>query len=135
MNDEDKIRNLIHQYGKAYDDRDADTMGECFTEDGEFRWSIKDGPSGGPFIGPADIAGSMRAVLDSQADTRRHVMTNLIFGGDGKTRTAVSYLTLFAHQDGMLKPMTTGVYEDVLERGDDGSWKFLSRQLVCDLPF
>jgi SnoaL-like domain len=136
MNDEDQIRNLIHLYALGYDERDPVRMGTYFVPEGEFSWEILGGPTGGPYTGVEAIVASNRASLDAQDDTRRHVMTNMVLGGEeGDERTASSYLTLFAHQGGGLHALTTGVYHDVVVRTEDGSWKFRSRHLVLDLPF
>jgi 3-phenylpropionate/cinnamic acid dioxygenase small subunit len=134
MSDEDLIRNLIFAYARAYDERDLDGLRACFVEDATFSWEIADGPSGGPFEGRDAIVASNKASLDSQDDTRRHVMTNVAFAGEGDKRSVSSYMTLFAHQDGQLRPLTTGVYTDEVVRDGDG-WKFRARHLLCDLPF
>lgn len=133
--DEVLIANLLFDYARAYDERDLATLGAAFVEDGTFSWEIKDGPSGGPFDGRDAIVASNQASLDSQDDTRRHVMTNVTITGEGDTRSVSSYLTLFAHQGGALRALTTGVYTDQVVRVADGSWKFRARHLLCDLPF
>lgn len=134
MTDEDKIRNLIFAYARAYDERDLAGLAACFVEDATFSWEIANGPSGGPYEGRDAIVASNKASLDSQDDTRRHVMTNVTFEGDGDKRRVTSYLTLFAHQEGQLRALTTGVYTDDVVREGDG-WKFHTRHLLCDLPF
>jgi uncharacterized protein (TIGR02246 family) len=134
MTDEDQIRNLIYAYARAYDERDLDRLLGCFVADATFAWEIANGPAGGPFEGRDAIVASNKASLDSQDDTRRHVMTNVAIEGDGETRSVTSYMTLFAHQDGQLRPLTTGVYTDSVVR-QDGRWQFRSRHLLCDLPF
>jgi 3-phenylpropionate/cinnamic acid dioxygenase small subunit len=134
ISDEQQIRNLVFTYARAYDERRLDTLGDCFTADAVFAWEIAGGPSGGPFEGRDAIVSSNAASLASQDDTRRHVMTNVIIEGDGDKRTVTSYLTLFAHQDGQLRALTTGVYSDEVVRVDAG-WKFRNRHLLCDLPF
>jgi len=134
MTDEDLIRNLVHDYARAYDERDLDGLGACFVDDASFAWEIANGPAGGPFEGRDTIVSSNKASLDSQHDTRRHVMTNVTIIGDGDRRTVTSYLTLFAHQEGQLRALTTGVYTDEVTRVGS-EWKFRSRHLLCDLPF
>lgn len=134
MTDEDLIRNLVYTYARSYDERDLDGLAGCFVEDATFNWQITNGPAGGPFEGREAIVASNKASLDSQTDTRRHVMSNVAITGNGDTRTVTSYLTLFAHQDGQLRPLTTGVYTDEVVR-DASGWKFRTRHLLCDLPF
>lgn len=132
--DEQQIANLVFAYARAYDERDLDGLRACFVPEATFAWEIANGPSGGPFEGAEAIVASNQASLDSQDDTRRHVMTNLSITGDGETRHVTSYLTLFAHQDGRLVALTTGVYTDEVVRVG-GAWKFRTRHLLCDLPF
>ena len=132
--DEQLITNLVHDYARGYDERDLDVMGACFHPDGVFSWEIKNGPAGGPFEGAAAIVESNAATLAAQNDTRRHVMTNVTIVGNGDKRSVTSYLTLFAHQDGRLVALTTGVYTDEVVK-TDGAWRFSRRHLLCDLPF
>jgi 3-phenylpropionate/cinnamic acid dioxygenase small subunit len=134
MTDEELIRNLVFGYARAYDERDLEGLAACFVPEATFSWEIRNGPSGGPFEGRDAIVASNQASLDSQDDTRRHVMTNVTFAGEGDTRTVTSYLTLFAHQDGQLRVLTTGVYTDVVVRVGC-AWRFRDRHLLCDLPF
>ncbi|MCZ4500270.1 MAG: putative aromatic ring hydroxylating dioxygenase beta subunit [Marmoricola sp.] len=134
MSDEDLIRNLVFAYARAYDGRDLDGLLGCFVEDATFAWEIANGQTGGPYEGRDAIVASNKASLDSQNDTRRHVMTNVLIEGSGETRSVSSYMTLFAHQEGQLRPLTTGVYTDTVVR-QDGRWQFHSRHLLCDLPF
>jgi len=129
------IANLVFRYARAYDERDLDALGSCFVDDATFSWRIVDGPEGGPFVGRDAIVRSNAASLASQTDRRRHVMTNLEILGDGDERRVRSYMTLFAIDGGRLSALTTGVYDDVVVRGTDDTWRFSSRQLLCDLPF
>lgn len=135
MADRDSVEGLVYAYAYAYDDGDAEAIGAMYTEDGEFRWSITDGASGGPFVGPAEIAASSAASLASQSDQRRHVMSNVVVTADGPDRaTARSYLVLGAVAQGALTVLATGTYRDECVRVD-GTWRFRRRDLVMDLAF
>lgn len=135
MNDETAISNLLFDYALAYDERDLDGLRACFIDDATFSWSIVNGPTGGPFEGVDSIVASNAASLASQSDRRRHVMTNVTIRGEGDERMVRTYMSLSAIADRTFTPLTTGVYTDTVVKGDDGKWRFLSRALVCDLPF
>lgn len=134
MADYNSVEALVYRYAYAYDTRDLDGMGACYTPDAEFDWSIVEGPSGGPFVGRDAIVASNQASLAVQDDRRRHLMSNVVVTESGDTATATSYLALAVIAGGQLTIVATGRYSDRLVRSGKG-WLFTSRSLVMDLPF
>lgn len=128
--------NTLHSYAYAYDTLDADTLADCFTEDGVFSYAIAGGASGGPITGRSEIAQMNKATMEAQTGSgiRRHVITNVFGSVDGDTADYLSYLVLTLATGGVQTVVTTGVYRDHLVRRD-GEWRLAARHLELDLPF
>jgi uncharacterized protein (TIGR02246 family) len=129
------IENTFHRWALAYDENDPDTMADCFTADAVLTLRIADGDLVGPFDGREAIMGLMKNSLDSQTDQRRHVTTNIIIRHeDGQSAVTESYLTILAVEDGVLRALSSGKYQDEL-RNEDGQWRLSKRHIALDLPY
>jgi len=129
------IENTFHRWALAYDENDPDTMADCFTEDAVMTMRIGDGDLIGPFEGREAIMGLMKNSLSSQNDQRRHITTNIIVREeDDRTAVTESYLTLLAIENGALRTLSSGKYQDELHN-DGGIWRLSKRHIALDLPY
>lgn len=134
MSDRTAIEELVARYTHAYDFDRIDEMKAFFTEDATMTMRIGDGDLIGPFEGRDAIVQMMKDAHDGQTDRRKHVSSNLAVDVDGDTATALSYLTLLSVEDGQLRTLSVGSYEDDLLRQDD-QWLFSRRHIALDLPY
>lgn len=134
MSDRAAIEDLMARYTHAYDFDRLDEMKTLLTEDATMTISIADGDLIGPFEGCDAIVGMMQASHDGQTDRRRHVSSNLALDVNGDTAHAVSYLTLLSVEDGQVRMLSVGSYEDELVR-QDGTWLFSKRHIALELPY
>ncbi|WP_395103935.1 nuclear transport factor 2 family protein [Actinomadura sp. SCN-SB] len=129
------IENTFHRWALAYDERDMDTMADCFAEDAVLTMTIADGDLIGPFDGREAIMGLMRDSLASQTDQRRHLTTNIIIHEeDATSATTESYLTLLSVENGAIRVLSSGKYQDRLVN-EDGVWRLSKRHIALDLPY
>ncbi len=130
------IENTFHRWALAYDENDPDAMEACFTKDAVLTMRIGDGDLVGPFDGRDAIMGLMRDSLASQTDQRRHITTNIIIRReDEQSAETESYLTLIAVENGQIRVLSSGKYQDTLVAEDDGVWRLRSRHIALDLPY
>ncbi|MEL7045169.1 MAG: nuclear transport factor 2 family protein [Pseudomonadota bacterium] len=133
--DKHAILELLARSAYAYDERKLDMLEACFTQDAAFSIQIAGAPElMGPFEGREAIMGLYRGSLEAQTDVRRHVVSNVLFESEGDEPEVVSYLTLFATEDGAAKLLCTGVYRDQVQRKSDG-WAIHRRHLDLDSPY
>jgi 3-phenylpropionate/cinnamic acid dioxygenase small subunit len=79
--------------------------------------------------------GLMRDSLASQTDQRRHITTNIIIRGEDATSAITeSYLTLIAVENGAIRVLSSGKYQDELVN-DGGVWRLSKRHIALDLPY
>ncbi|MEU8802955.1 nuclear transport factor 2 family protein [Spirillospora sp. NPDC048819] len=129
------IENTFHRWALAYDENDLDTMAECFTDDAVLTIRIGDGDLVGPFEGKEAVMGLMRDSLASQTDQRRHITTNIIIRSeDATSATTESYLTLMAVENGAIRVLSSGKYQDELVN-QGGVWRLSKRHIALDLPY
>ena len=77
----------------------------------------------------------MTATLDAQTDMRRHTISNFIFEEEGDDRARVlSTVVVTSAENGEIKLVTSGVYDDVVTRTEDG-WQIADRKLKLELGF
>ena len=131
LSDREAVRDVLLEYGRAFDERRLEDYANLFAADGEW--------VGGPTVarGPAEVLEMVRRTVSeipSAPGARNfHVMTNMMIEVDGDTATAWSRYTFYMPgADGQPDPVVTGVYDDKLVRAD-GKWKFLRRQLTADM--
>ncbi|WP_158734747.1 nuclear transport factor 2 family protein [Alteribacillus sp. YIM 98480] len=137
MKTEDKlaIHELLSRASYGLDERNIDMLSGCFAEDAVMTLRIADGDMIGPFDGHQSIMKLMKDSMETQTDKRRHVTSNLFFEDESETNAkAISYLTLFATENGVIKLLTTGIYRDEVVKTADG-WKLKKRHLDLELPY
>ena len=128
------ILDLLSRSAYAYDERDLNMLADCFTEDAAFSIKIKDADLIGPFEGRDAVMQLYRGALEEQTDVRRHVVSNAFFASEDGEPSVISYLTLFATENGETKLLSAGVYRDTLR--DTGSgWRLCKRHLDLDAPY
>lgn len=129
------IENTFHRWALAYDENDMDTMADCFTEDAVLSMTIAGGDLIGPFDGREAVMGLMRDSLASQTDQRRHLTTNIIIREeDDASATTESYLTLVSVENGAIRVLSSGKYQDRLVN-EGGVWRLSKRHIALDLPY
>ncbi len=122
------IAGLVAEYVWLIDHGAADRVASLFTEEGRLLGLGED------IVGRAAIAawGERRAAMRER--TTRHVCTNLRLTHEspGRVRGTV-LLTVYRHDGPPPRPATpfmVGDFEDIYERGQDGSWRIAERRLV-----
>jgi uncharacterized protein (TIGR02246 family) len=122
------INDLFVRYTCALDAGDAETVIDCFAEDGTLV-----SPAVGEHTGrPAITAFAHRfARFQKGGSQLRHVLSNLQMSVDGDRAHATCYLTVFLTKDGTSRLLAPGRYECEL-RKVDGAWKFQRRVVLHD---
>jgi ketosteroid isomerase-like protein len=129
------IIETMHRYGWAYDERDADALRDCFTEDTVFEASIANGTPIGPYRGRKDFLDWLTAFWTQQRDQRRHVVLNPIINDlRSDSAVALSYLLLTSAQDGAMTATTTGFYRMCMSKRA-GRWQIEHFYAGFDTPF
>ncbi|MFL1595621.1 nuclear transport factor 2 family protein [Rhodococcus ruber] len=130
-----EIENALARYALAYDDGDMDGVERVFGETAVFTMKIGDGDLIGPLNGREEIMGLFRGAHESQTDQRRHITTNLLIDEiDEKNVCTVSYLLITSAENGALRALSTGKYEDEWTRSG-GDWVLTKRHIALDLPY
>ena len=122
------INDLFVRYTCALDAGDAETVIDCFAEDGTLV-----SPAVGEHTGrPAITAFAHRfARFQKGGSQLRHVLSNLQMSVDGDRAHATCYLTVFLTKDGASRLLAPGRYDCEL-RKVDGAWKFQRRVVLHD---
>lgn len=137
MKPEDRwaIEALLNTAALSLDERDLETMENCFAKDVQLMIRIRSSGVEEPMDGRDALMALVRDRLAEQQDRRRHVLSNLTVTPDGPGRArAVSYLTLIAVQDGNADLISTGCYRDLVECRH-GQWVIAERDIELDLPY
>ncbi|MHB1953600.1 MAG: nuclear transport factor 2 family protein [Sulfobacillus sp.] len=130
-----QIAERIFRYGWAYDERNPELLGDCFSENGIWEGSVMGVEDVGPFEGRAEIVKFLSSFWDFQQDQRRHLFTNIIIDDLKETRAvAHAYLILTASSNSTMTPVTTGPYRFELLRQAD-SWRLTLLSGGFDAPF
>jgi hypothetical protein len=131
------IAERIARYGWAYDERDRQGLGDCFTEDGVWEGQIMGTDPVGPFEGRQAIVDFLTGFWDEQTDQRRHVLTNVILDEvKGDTATGHAYLILLGSTEASMTPLTAGPYRFELSRDSaDGVWRMSRLAAGFDAPY
>jgi len=128
--DREAIRDVLLEYGRAFDERRVEDYANLFAENGT--WGGGPNPATGP-AGVLEMITRTVAMIPTEPGNRNfHVMTNMDVEVDGDTATAWSRYTFYMPgENGSPVAFVSGVYDDKLVRVD-GTWKFLSRVLTQD---
>ena len=130
------IAERIYRYGWAYDERDREGLGDCFSLNGVWEGLIMGLTAVGPFQGREAIVEWLTGFWAIQHDQRRHVFTNVVVDDlSGTEATAHAYLILTASADSTMAPITVGPYRLSLVKEADGVWRLSRLEAGFDAPF
>ncbi|MEM7003750.1 MAG: nuclear transport factor 2 family protein [Pseudomonadota bacterium] len=132
-----QIQEMLARSAFALDHKDLPGIAATFHEDARFTLEIAGVEEASVFNGKQEIMGLMQGALEAQTDVRRHVMSNFWYKQTGENAaTVVSYLSLFATENGLTRLITTGIYTDAVASADvDGGWLITDRLLQLDNPY
>lgn len=134
-NDKLAIHELLARVAYGLDVRDLDMLTSCFAEQAVMTLRIAGGDLVGPFEGRDAILKLMTDSMEEQTDQRRHVTTNIFFESEGEdTASVVSNLTLLGTEDGQIRLISAGVYQDEVIRVG-AEWKLVKRHIELDVPY
>jgi hypothetical protein len=129
------LQEVIHRYCWAFDERRADLLRECFTEDGTWEASVMGETRVGPFVGQDQVQEWLSRFWDHQRDQRRHLILNFIVEDLQEDRaTALAYLLLMGSSEATSRMESVGFYRLDL-RSDAGTWRIASLVAGFDAPF
>jgi len=132
LSDREQIRDLLHEYGRSFDERRLEDYANLFAEDGE--WSAGSIVARGPAEVLAMVTKAAEAIPAPPGCRNFHVMTNMMIEVDGDRATAWSRFSFIEPgADGSRNFSGSGVYDDELVRRN-GRWMFLRRKLTGDAP-
>lgn len=123
----EQIRNVIGRYCRAVDDRDFDTVGQCFTEDAEASYSGLDTLHGRPMI-VNHISGVARTAMS------QHFLLPIIIDVAGTEAESLCYglAVLIQEQDGVARSVGRGLrYSDKWVETEAG-WRIRERKHSAD---
>ena len=130
------ISERIYRYGWAFDERDREGLGDCFTLEGIWEGSIMGITPAGPFNGRVAIVNWLTDFWKIQTDQRRHVFTNVIIDDLTDTEATVhAYLLLTASGNSTMTPVTVGPYRLSVVKEPDGVWRISRLVGGWDAPF
>jgi hypothetical protein len=135
--DRELIAERVARYGWAYDERDREGLGDCFTEDGVWEGQIMGIEPVGPFAGRAAIVDFLAGFWDEQSDQRRHVFTNVVLDDVGREQaTAHAYLILLGSSEASMSALTAGPYRfELVREPGDGVWRLQRLAAGFDAPY
>lgn len=125
----------VARYCWAYDERRADLLADCFTEDGVWEGNVLAKVPVGPFNGRARILKWLTEFWPHQHDQRRHMLlNNLLESLSEDNAVTLSYLLLMSSDGKAPKLECTGFYRcEQVRQGD--VWR-IARMTACfDAPF
>lgn len=129
------IHELLNRAAYGLDVRDLDILASCFAEQAVMTLRIAGGDLVGPFDGREAIMKLMTDSMEEQTDQRRHVTSNMFFESEGEdAATLMSNLTLLATENGQIRLVSAGTYQDEVVR-QGGQWKLVKRHIELDLPY
>ncbi len=125
----------VARYCWAYDERRADLLADCFTEDGVWEGNVLAKVPVGPFEGRASIVKWLTEFWPHQHDQRRHMLlNNLVESLSEDNAVTLSYLLLMSSDGKAPKLECTGFYRCEQVRAGD-VWR-ITRMTACfDAPF
>ncbi|MEQ9452438.1 MAG: nuclear transport factor 2 family protein [Pseudomonadales bacterium] len=130
------IGELLARSAFGLDMKDLSLLEACFTDDARFSLAIEGVADVSEFNGREEIMGLFSGALDAQTDERKHVISNVWYSEEGSTAaTVLSYLSLFATENGQTQLITTGLYTDRVVKSAAGDWSIAHRDLKLDRPY
>lgn len=135
IQDKIEISELLARSAFGLDAKDLQLLEGCFTEQAKFTLIIQGVAEVSLFEGRDEIMGLFEGALEAQTDERKHVVSNIWYEQEGEdAAVVVSYLSLFATENGETNLITTGVYKDRVEKVS-GNWLVADRNLQLDRPY
>jgi ketosteroid isomerase-like protein len=129
------IQEVIHRYCWAFDERRADILAECFTDDAVWQASVMGETRVGPFAGRASVGEWLTRFWAYQRDQRRHLILNFIVEEmDEDSATALAYLLLMGSSHAESRLETTGFYR-LGYRREAGGWRIRTLDAGFDSPY
>jgi hypothetical protein len=129
------INERISRYGWAFDERRAELLAECFTEDAEWSGSIGGVDTVEPVRGRSEIVAWLSEFWPRQLDQRRHHMMSVsVSATSAEKATAISSLLLTSASQGSLSLVLTSFYTFELVCSK-GAWRIKKLFEGCDVPF
>lgn len=125
----------VARYCWAYDERRADLLADCFTEDGVWEGNVLAKVPVGPFEGRERIRKWLTEFWPHQHDQRRHMLlNNLVESLSADSAVTLSYLLLMSSDGAVPKLECTGFYRCDLSL-EGKTWR-IARMTACfDAPF
>ena len=110
------IQELYSRYCFAYDNDELDRFADCFVADAVFA------------VGSKEFTGDEIRMIASRPGRPRHHYLNLwVREVEGDRAGSSAYLFLVERETGLT--VGYGDYHDVVQRGDDGRWRFVRRDV------
>ncbi len=129
------VHELLGRSAYALDERELETLADCFAADARLTLRIAGGDLVGPFEGREGIMKLMTDSMAAQQDQRRHVVTNAFFAAEeADAAEVVSNLTLLSVSEGRVQTISCGLYRDRAIRDGD-RWRLATRHIELDVPY
>lgn len=123
------------RYCWAYDERRAELLADCFTEDAVWEGNVLGKVPIGPFRGRGPIIAWLTEFWPHQHDQRRHMILNTIVETQtDSTATTLSYLLLMASTGKVASIESMGFYRNDY-RCEGGVWRIARLSAGFDKPF
>ncbi len=140
-----EIQELLARSALALDERNVAALEATFAKNAQLSIIIGDGIVSAEsrqnkaepivFKGREAIMGLMTGSMEEQADLRRHVISNTFFESiSADAAEVVSYLLIYAIENGGIRCVSSGIYRDRVVRKKRG-WKIARRLIDLDLPY
>ncbi len=125
----------VARYCWAYDERRADLLADCFTQDGIWEGNVLGKVPVGPFAGRERTIEWLTGFWPHQHDQRRHMLlNNLVESLSGDSAVTLSYLLLMSSDGTASKVECTGFYRCELQR-EGLVWRIARMTAGFDAPF
>jgi hypothetical protein len=130
-----QLTELMYRYGWSFDERRADVLAGCFTDDATWVASIMGTATVGPHRGRDAIMDFMTGFWPDQSDQRRHMIMNVLVENQTESSAMIfSYHLLMSAAGGKVAPVTAGFYRVGATKTPVG-WKMASLLAGYDIPF
>lgn len=129
------LQEVIHRYCWSFDERRADLLRDCFTQDATWQGSVMGETRIGPFVGQEQVQQWLARFWDHQRDQRRHLILNFMVEElQDDEATVLAYLLLMGSSRAESRMETTGFYRLTCRREEDG-WRISRLEAGFDSPF
>ncbi|CAB5040781.1 MAG: hypothetical protein F2911_11870 [Actinobacteria bacterium] len=124
------------RYAWAFDERQAELLADCFTDDVTWEASLAGASVIGPFVGRDAVVEFMSSFWPEQLDQRRHMITNAVVEDQlHDSATLYTYHLLMSATSSEIRPVTCGFYRVHMRRTGVGEWKIQHLVAGYDIPF